>query len=61
MKTGGRPVLIKYHGKTNWIRLSGQENEKISLDQFAPGNAEFASPPEDSTPVQVQIYPQGTA
>jgi len=57
MKTGGRPVLIKYHGKTKWIRLSGRENDQITLDQFAPGNAKFASPPEDTTPVQVQIFP----
>jgi len=55
MKTGGRSVLIKYHGKTEWIRLSGRENDKITLDQFSPGPAEFATP--DSTSVQVQIFP----
>lgn len=57
MKTGGRPVLVRYHGKKRWIRLSGRENDQITLDQFAPGDAEFVSPPEDTTPVQVQIYP----
>ena len=54
MKTGGRPVLIKYQGKTEWIRTSGREDDKITLDQFSPGETQFASP--DSTPVLVQIY-----
>jgi len=55
IKTGGRPVLVKFHGKTEWIRISGREADRLTLDQFSPGEADFASP--DGTPVHVKIFP----
>lgn len=55
IKTGDRPVLVKFHGKTEWIPLSGRRDDKFTLDQFSPGEAQFVSP--DSTPVQVQTFP----
>ena len=57
IKSGDKPVLVRFHGKTEWIRLSGRGNDKFTLDQFSPGNADFASPEEDEEPVHVQIFP----
>jgi hypothetical protein len=54
VKSDGQPVLIKFHGKTDWLSLSGRGNDKGTLDQFNPGEAQFVSP--DRTPVRVQIF-----
>jgi|GEM_PF-3955520 len=55
IKTGGQPVLVKFHGKSAWFWLSGREEDRIPLGEFSPGDAEFASP--DGTPVRVRIFP----
>ena len=55
IKSDGRPILVKFYGKKNWIPLSGREDEHFTLEQFSVGVAQFASPPEDKTPVRVQI------
>jgi hypothetical protein len=55
IKSGGRPVLVKFYGKKEWLFLSGQGNEQFTLDQFSPGEAQFASP-ENTPPVQVQLF-----
>jgi|GEM_PF-5704513 len=58
--TGGQPVMVKFAGKSEWFRLSGQEDERLTLSQFNPGVAEFRLPdeaPKDAPAVLVRIYP----
>ncbi|MDP9249331.1 MAG: hypothetical protein M3M85_02365, partial [bacterium] len=45
IKTGGRPALVKFFGKKEWLPV-GREDQRWTLDQFSPGEAEFA-PPDD--------------
>lgn len=56
IKTGGRPGLVRFFGKKEWIPLSGRDDDHFTLDQFAPGEANFRSP---STPIQVQLFRAG--
>lgn len=51
MTTDGRDVLIKFSGKSEWLRWSPGDN--LTLDQFRPGEAQFASP--DGLRVRVSI------
>lgn len=56
IRTDGRPVRVKFFGQRHWMLLSGREHDRLSLDEFSPGEAQFTSP-DKSPPVRVQIFP----
>jgi hypothetical protein len=56
IKTDGQPVRVKFNGKVEWLDLSGRANDKIPLEKFAPGEAQFASPDEAHPHFRVQVY-----
>ena len=53
----GRSVLVRFFGKLDFIRLPKPGGDAITPEEFAPGDAEFASPDGESTPVRVRLYP----
>ncbi|OGI60555.1 hypothetical protein A2641_03415 [Candidatus Nomurabacteria bacterium RIFCSPHIGHO2_01_FULL_37_25] len=58
IKTGGRDVLVLFHGKEEWFRLSGGNEKDIPREVFSPGKAKFALPDDgdDASPIMVKIF-----
>jgi hypothetical protein len=54
IKTGGRPVLVRFFEKQKPLLLSGREDDRITLDQFNPGQAQFTSP--NGTIIRIQLF-----
>lgn len=55
-RTSGRPVLVKYFGKSEWFALSGDENTSVPITKFSVGEAKFVSNDKiNPAPVHVQV------
>src|SRR3989338_2041205 len=52
IETGGRPYSVQFFGKTEFLNRSGR-GDKFTLDQFTPGNANFASL---DGPLQIELF-----
>lgn len=53
IKAGGQPYLVKFHGKP-WLSRGGSQADPFTLEEFAPGEAQFASP--DGRSIRVQLF-----
>jgi len=56
IKSGAQPVLVWFNGKKDPILLSGRGGDTISLDDFNPGVARFASPDSSTQVLLVKLF-----